>query len=117
MTNSGVELGKLSEKRGRARSVPLLCSSTMSECLETCFLPQDFGLIGFFPGKLRFVSTEMAIGGSFLEDGPSELEVLDDAPRRHREVLAHEFIEIIYRHLLGVFRIDKDGDRIGDADR
>src|SRR5689334_23115384 len=115
--DNGAETGKLSEKRGRARSVPLLRSFTMSEWLEARFLPQDFGFVDFFPGKLWFVPAKMAIGGRLPEDRTAKLEVLDDAPRRHREVLAHEFIQIVHGHLLRIFRIDEDGDRISHTDR
>ena len=57
------------------------------------------------------------IGGGLPEDRTAELEVLDDAPRRHREVLAHELIQIVHGHLLRIFRIDEDGDRISHTDR
>src|SRR6185436_571635 len=83
---NGAEPGKLSEKRGRARSVPFFAPSRCLEELEPRFLPQDFGLVVFFPGKLWFVPAEMAIGGGFPEDRTAKLEVLDDAPRRHWEV-------------------------------
>src|SRR6476619_1141691 len=115
--DNGVEPGKLSEKRGRARSVPFFAPSLCLEWLEARFLPQYFGFVDFFPGKLWFAPAEMAIGGGLSENLTAELEMFYDAPWCHREVLAHEFIEIVHGHLLRIFRIDEDGNRISHTDR
>src|SRR5690348_5592557 len=104
-------------KKGTGSVRPLVQSVAMSESLDARFLPQDFRFISLFPSKLRFVPAEMAVRRSLPKNRPAQLEVLDNAPRRHGEVLADEFIEIFHGHLLGVFRVHEDGNGIGHPDR
>src|SRR5690349_12256306 len=59
----------------------------------------------------------MAVGRGLLEYRTAEFQMLNDAARGHREMLAHEFIEIVDRDALRVLRVDEYGDRIRDADR
>ena len=85
--------------------------------LQTCFFPQDFGLVGLFPGELRLVATEVPVDGGLSEDRPAELEMVDDAARGQGEVFPHELIQILDGHLFRVFRVDQHRDGIGHADR
>src|SRR3954454_25147701 len=74
------------------------------------------GLVGRFPGELRLVAAEVAVGSGLFEDGTAELERFHDGARRHLEVLAYEIGDLVLLDLSGAERVDVDGDGIGHAD-
>src|SRR5512140_2176594 len=47
-------------------------------------------LVGALPRELGEVASEVSVGRRLAEDGPPQVERLDDPPRREREVLADE---------------------------
>src|SRR6185369_15988027 len=51
---------------------------------------QRLGFVGLLPGEVRFVAAEVAVRGGLLEDRAAQLERVDDAARRHLEMLAHQ---------------------------
>ena len=59
---------------------------TRGGTLEARILPQDFGFIGLFPRKLRFVTTKVSVGSSFLEDRTTQFQVIDDPARSQRKM-------------------------------
>src|SRR3989449_1293234 len=81
------------------------------------FPPQDLRQIGLLPRELRLVSAEVSVGRRLLVDRTQELEVIDDPARGHGEVLAYQLVNQVDRNLLGVFRVDQNGHRLGHADR
>ena len=58
----------------------------------------------------------MAVRRGLLEDRTAELERIDDAARRHLEVLAHQVGDLRLFDLRGAERVDVDRHRIGHAD-
>src|SRR5512138_900480 len=91
------------QKKGDGLSPsPFLRSVTMLKMLDGCFPSQDLGFVRFFPGKLGFVPAEMTVCGGLPENRTAKLQVLNDASRRHREVLANELIQIVHGHFLGI---------------
>ena len=70
-----------------------------------------------FPRELRLGAAEVAVGRGLLEDRAAQLQRLDDAARRHLEVLAHQLDHLRLLDLARAERVDVDRDRLGDADR
>src|SRR5262245_20330834 len=56
-------------------------------------LRQLLGHVGLFPRELRLVAAEMTARRRLAEDGPTQVEVLDDARGREREQVAHQFAD------------------------
>ncbi len=81
-------------------------------------LGQSLGEIGLFPGELRLAATEVAAGGRFAVDRPSQVEVLDDSRRGEREVLLSPIRRSRASSILaGSLGVDVDAHRFGNADR
>ena len=77
------------------------------------------GLVGLFPTEAAVGAggaAEVAVAGGLLVDGTLQAQVLDDATRGEREVLAHQFGDVILGDDGGVLSADGDADRVGDAD-
>ena len=64
------------------------------------------GLVGRFPGELRLGAAEVAVGGGLLVDGPAQVQALDDALGREREVLADQLGELGFAQLAGAEGLD-----------
>src|SRR5205085_2130521 len=62
-------------------------------------------------------AAEVAVRRGLLEDRATQLERLDDAARRHLEVLANEVHELLLLDLPGTERVDVNRHRIRNADR
>ena len=58
----------------------------------------------------------MAAAGGLAVDRPAQVEVLDDARRGQREVLADQLGDLRVGDLAGAVGVDVDADRLGDAD-
>lgn len=80
-------------------------------------LAQRRGLVGALPAEVVVVATEMPVGCRLGVDRPAQVEVAQDRGRPQVEVLAHEFLDLRDRELLGAERIHRDRDRMSDADR
>src|SRR5688500_10107049 len=109
---------KLPEKKGTGSIRPL--DLRINRCRmrsESRVLSQDLRFVGLLPGEFRFIAAEMAVGGGLFENRPAEFEMLNDPARRHREVLAHKFIQVVDRYFLGILGIDEYGDWIGHPNR
>ena len=59
------------------------------------FFAQRFRLIGRFPGEMSFGAAEMAERRGRAVDRPAQLQMIDDALRREREVRADE-LQVIF---------------------
>src|ERR1700734_2286243 len=57
--------------------------------------------IGLFPGEVRIVAAKMPARGRLAEDGPSQLEILDDPPGSQREDLTDGRGDPLFGHLGG----------------
>ena len=49
------------------------------------------GFFRVFPGEFGLVAAEVAAGGRLAINRPAQVEILNDAARRQREELAHQF--------------------------
>src|SRR5436305_5397612 len=72
--------------------------------------------VGVLPTEIRVVASEMAVGGGLAVDRPAQVEVLDDAARRQRELLADQALDLPVRDGAGAERVDVHRDRLDDAD-
>src|SRR6266508_2987091 len=78
---------------------------------------QGVDLVRRLPRELRLRAAEVAVRRGLLEDRAAEAQRLHDPARRHLEVLADEFDELLRIRLPGPERIDVDRHRVGHADR
>ena len=61
---------------------------------QASVLPQRFHFIQLFPGEIRVVASEMAVRRCFPEDGPPEVQCLDDGSRLQRKMLSHQLCNL-----------------------
>jgi hypothetical protein len=66
------------------------------------------GLVGGLPGELRLGAAEVAVGRGLLVDGPAQVQALDNALGREREVLADQLGELGFAQLAGAEGFDED---------
>ena len=85
--------------------------------LDAGGLGERLRLVGLLPGEIRQRSAEVAEGRRLLVDRPAQVERLDDALRRQREVLAHERHDLLLGDPARAVGLDVHGDRVRHADR
>src|ERR1039457_4178101 len=73
-------------------------------------------LVRRFPGEFRFASAEVAVSGRLPIDGAAEIEALDNALGRKREVLADELSKLGLSDFAGAECVNADADRLSHAD-
>ena len=59
---------------------------------------QRIGHVCGFPGEIRFVSTEMATMGCFLEDRTAEFQMVDNPEWIHGENLLDHLLQFCFTH-------------------
>src|SRR5262249_8433198 len=72
-------------------------------------------LVGLLPRRFDICATEMAEGGGGLEDGPAQVERLDNARRAQIEVFADQADQLLVRHLARAEGLDKERERVRHA--
>src|SRR5688572_17414327 len=77
---------------------------------------QLLGPVGTLPGEAFLRAAEVAIGRRGTVDRPAQVEVLDDAARREREVSADQPLHLAVADLAGAEAVDTNGHRVGHAD-
>src|SRR5262245_17897939 len=79
--------------------------------------PQRFHHVGLLPRRLEIRAAEVAKGSGRLEDGPAQVERLDDARRAQVEVLANQADQLLVRHLARAEGLDKEREGVGHTNR
>jgi hypothetical protein len=81
-----------------------------------CSCLEGGNFIGGFPREGRLVAAEMAECGSLLVDGAAQVQVIDDALGRQREIFPDQSGHLRFRDGPGAKAVHHDGDRFGNAD-
>src|SRR6266702_1616102 len=71
--------------------------------LEASRRPQRVRLVGALPGEFRLSAAEVAERGGLLVDGAPQGELVDDAARRQREMIADDRGDLFFRNTAGSF--------------
>src|ERR1700693_6596401 len=75
------------------------------------------GARGRLPRCVDVRAPEMAVHRGLAEQGPTQVQLLDDSERAEVEELAHCCGDRRVRQLAGAGGVDADGDRLHDPDR
>src|SRR6185369_17839923 len=67
----------------------------ISSAFDSRIGSQRGGLVGSFPGEVRIVATEVAIGRRLAVDGTQQVEHLHDALRAQVEVLGDQLLDLL----------------------
>ena len=110
-TNAGQQLELLSRRVTRSLADELLCCGNQSRLFG-----QRGGLVGRLPGELRLGAAKVPVGSGLLVDGAAQVQALDDALGREREVLANQLGQLGLADFAGAEGIDAHADRLGNAD-
>jgi hypothetical protein len=71
-----------------------------------------FRFIGFFPGEVRKLSAEVAIGGSCLVYWSKKVQMLDDGFRAKVKTLGNNFLYFVIRNFTCSETVDVYGYRL-----
>src|SRR5882757_3265135 len=85
--------------------------------LDPSLLCQCSSLVRLLPRKAIAFTSEVAIRRRRLEDRLAQVESLDDALRRQREVLPHQFLQLGLIDLARAERIHQHAHRLSHANR
>src|SRR5665213_1697377 len=83
--------------------------------LETGLLCQGGCLVGGLPGELGLAAAKVAISCGLLVDRAAQVQALDNAFGREREVLANQLGQLGLANLAGAEGLNANADRIGNA--
>src|ERR1017187_9106250 len=107
-------------ENGRTLSArPLMC--TEESLPGRSSLPQTglqcLYLVRCLPGKVLALAPKVPVRRCRLVDRPPQVEALNDALRRQREVRPHQFLKLVLIHLARAEGVDMNAYRLGHANR
>src|SRR4029077_20669829 len=81
----------------------------------SCFAKR-FGFIRTLPGKRWFAAAKMPVSSGWTIDWASQVQALDDAPRRKRKDRANQVSHLLVRNRARFKSLDHARDRLGYSD-
>src|SRR5512135_904760 len=93
------------------------CPYNLSPFLQSRFSPQRLRLVRSLPGEVGIILAKMTVCCGLLINRPPEIQLFDDPFRREIEVLPDQRHDLLVVDLPGPEGVDKDRDRLRNADR
>src|ERR1700722_20415013 len=88
-----------------------------SGLMRSSLLLQRGGLVRVLPRKAFALAAKVTIRSGSLEDRLTQIEALDNALRRQREVLPHQLLQLGLIDLACAERLDQHAHRLSHANR